>query len=113
MIDISGVKIAPAFNLNVLQKKKVDQRAIAQMYYDMYAIADSLAVEDIKIRARQIVHERMEDEIEEKETPRNLSFVEIYKMRVERTEFHLNNMIAMFNKACEQSSKETTEKNKG
>ena len=79
----------------------------------MYAIADSLAVEDITIKARQMVNERIEDVVEEKGKPRNLSVVEIYKMRVERTEFHLNNMIAMFNKACEQSSKETTENNKG
>ena len=73
----------------------------------MYAIADSLAVEDITIKARQILHERMEDVIDEKDTPRKLSIVEIYNMRVERTQFHLNNMIAMFNKACEQPSKET------
>jgi len=99
MIDISGVKIAPT--INVPRKKNGDQKAIAQIYYDMYAMADSLAVEDIKIQARQMVHEKMEDIIEEKETPRKLSIVEIYKMRVERTAFHLNNMIAMFNKWTE------------
>ena len=109
-MDFSGVKIAPAFSLKVLQQKKGDQKAIAQMYYDMYAIADSLAVEDIKIQAQQMLHEKMEDAIEEKETQRKLSLVEIYKMRVERTQFHLDNMIAMFNKACESSNKETTEK---
>ena len=60
-LRVCGVKIAPAFNLNVLQKKKVDQKAIAQMYYDMYAIAASLAVEDIKIKAQQMVDELTED----------------------------------------------------
>ena len=109
MIEISGVKIAPAFNLTVLQKKQADQKAIAQMYYDMYAIADALAVEDIKTKAQQMLHEKMEDIIKEKGMPRQLSFVEVYKMRVERTKFHLKNMIAMFNKACEQPAKETTE----
>ena len=109
MMEINGVKIAPAFNLTVLQKKQADQKAIAQMYYDMYATADALAVEDIKIKAQQVLHKKMEDVIKKKEMPRQLSFVEIYKMRVERTKFHLKNMIAMFNKACEQSAKETTE----
>ena len=31
------------------------------MYYDMYATADSLAVEDIKIKAQQMVDELMEE----------------------------------------------------
>jgi len=110
VIDISGVKITPAFNLNVLQKKKISQKNIAEIYYDIYAIADSLAVEDIKIKARQMVHEKIEDVIKGDDTPRELSFVEVYKMRTERTDFHLKNMIAMFNKACEQSDKEAIEK---
>lgn len=110
IISVGGVKIAPAFNVTIPRTKKGSQKAIAEMYYDMYAIADSLAVEDITIKSRQMFTEHIEDKIKGENIPRELSFVELYKFRTDRTAFHLNNMIAMFNKACEQPSKDTTEK---
>jgi hypothetical protein len=110
MPDISGVKIAPAFHVTIPQAKKGSQKTIAETYYDMYAIADSLAVEDLKIQAMQMSSEYLEDKFKGENTPRELSTAELYKIRTERTTFHLNNMIAMFNKACEQPYKDTTEK---
>jgi hypothetical protein len=108
MPDANVVKIAPAFNVTVPRAKKDSQKTIAETYYDMYAVADSLAVEDVKIQSRQMVQEHLEGKIGGG-PPRDLSAVEMYKKRTERTAFHLKNMIAMFNKVYEQPRKDKTE----
>jgi len=107
IISAGGVQIAPAFNVTIPRTKKGSQKAIAEMYYDMYAVADSLAAEDIRIKVRQMITEKIGDR-----SKTGLDYTEIYNMRTERTAFHLSNMIAMYNKACEQPSKDTTEKYK-
>jgi hypothetical protein len=111
MPDVSAIKVDTInVNIPIPRAKKGSQKTIAETYYDMYAIAESLAVEDIKVKAGQMSSEYLEDKLKGENTPRGLSTVELYKMRTERTDFHLNNMIAMFNKACEQPYKDTTEK---